>query len=179
MRALSRYVLAIALTSTIAQPVLAQSAQCINSSELRAGMRFAMPTVIGAVSKQCKPLLPANAYLITKGQALSQRYAAIDGDDALLSTLIAKVDRKGDFKGLDISMLKPLFVGVIGKELATDIKPNSCPLINKVLEQLDPLPAENMINLIEVVMREYDADAARKAAKNGHPDHKAVMCPTG
>lgn len=164
-----------ALAATTIQPVLAAPAQCLTGAEFHASARFVMPILIDGVAKKCQPVLGTGSYLATKGNTLAQRYAAQAGDESTVAGLVAKLDTKGDMKGLDASGLKAFATVAVAKGMGDMLKPDTCTTIDKVLTQLDPLPAENTISLVEVILRQIDSDDAKKAAKSGKPA-KRVLC---
>ena len=166
----------LALTAITVQPVLAAPTQCVTGAEFHAGVRFVMPILIVGVAKKCQPKLGNASYLATRGTALAQRYTAQAGDDSAVTGLVAKLDTKGDMKGLDAGALKGFVTVAVAKGLGDDLKPDTCPTIDKALALLDPLPAENTIGLVEVILRQIDADNAKKAARTGKPT-KRVLCP--
>ena len=98
------------------------------------------------------------------------------GDDSTITALVAKLDPKGDMKGLDAAALKGFVTVAVAKGMGSDLKPDICQTIDKVLTLLDPLPAENTIGLVEVILRQVDGDNAKKAARTGKPA-KRTLCP--
>lgn len=173
---ISRIAGALALVAVTVQPALAAPAQCVTAAEFRAGARFVMPILIEGAAKKCQPTLGNGSYLATKGPALEQRFAAQAGDDGVITALVAKLAPKGEMKGLDAGALKAFATVAVAKGMGDDLKPEICPTIDKVLALLDPMPAENTIGLVEVILRQVDADKAKKAAKTGGPA-KRVLCP--
>ena len=169
---------ALALMAITAQPVLAAPMQCVTGAEFHAGARFVMPILIDGAAKRCKPTLGDGSYLATKGAGLAQRFASKGGDDGAITALVAKIDPKGDMKGLDAADLKGFVTIAVAKGMADDLKPDACKTIDQVLALLDPLPAENAISLVEVILRQVDADNAKKAAKAGKPA-KRILCAEG
>jgi hypothetical protein len=166
----------LALAAVVVQPALAAPMQCATGAEFHAGARFVMPILIDGATKKCQPLLGSGSYLATKGPALAQRYAALPGDDSTITALVGKLDPKGDMKGLDAAALKGFATVAVAKGMGDDLKPSICPTIDKVLALLDPLPAENTIGLIEVILRQVDDDNVKKAERAGKPP-KRILCP--
>lgn len=173
---ISRIAGALALAAVTVQPALAAPNRCVTAAEFHAGARFVMPILIDGAAKKCQPTLGNGSYLATRGPALAQRYASLAGDDGVITALVGKLDPKGDMKGLDAAALKAFATVAVAKGMGDDLKPDICPTIDKVLALLDPMPAENTIGLVEVILRRVDADNARKAAKTGGPA-KRVLCP--
>ena len=168
---------ALALSAMVAQPALAQSAPCVTSSELHAGVRFVMPILIGAVAKRCGPTLGSQSYLASHGAALAQRYVAQPGDDEVIASLAAKLDDKAIFAKLNADERKAFVIALVGKGVGDDLKPKTCPKIDQVLALLDPMPADNTIGLLEVLLRTMSDDSARKAAQQGKLTPKLSFCP--
>ena len=173
---LSRIAASLALAAVVVQPALAAPTQCITATEFHAGARFIMPILIDAVAKRCSPTLGDKSYLSTTGSNLVQRYAAQTGDEIAVSSLVGKIDEKHDMKGLDAADLKAFASVAVAKGLGDELKPETCPTIDKVLALLDPMPADNTIGLVEVILRQVDADDAKKAARLGRPA-KHLLCP--
>jgi hypothetical protein len=167
----------VAIAATAAQPVMAQTTPCVTSVELRAGGRFLLPLLIEAADSRCRDTLGDKAYLSTHAGALAQRYAAQSGDDAAVTALVGKIDSKHEMKGLNLAELKAFAVAMVGKGMSTDLKPAACRKIDKVMAVLDPLPADNMISLLEIFIREVSEGNARKAAQRGAPLPKLSLCP--
>ncbi len=172
---ISRIAASLALAAIVVQPALAAPMQCATSAEFHAGARFVMPILIDGASRKCQPALGNGSYLATKGPALSQRFAAMPGDDSSITALVGKLDPKGDLKGLDTAALKAFATVAVSKGMGDDLKPSICPTIDKVLALLDPMPAENTISLVEVILRKVDDDNVSKAAKTGKPA-KRILC---
>jgi len=166
----------LALAAMTIQPVLAAPAKCIGTAEIQAAAHFLVPIAVNVVSTKCVPMLTTTSYLATKGPDLVKRYEALPADDSAVPPLVEKFDTKGDLKGMTADELR-VFVKVgMAKELGKDLKPELCRKIDKVLALLDPLPAENTAALLEFVVREFEADEARKALRNGKP-FVAKLCP--
>jgi len=166
----------LTLAAMTIQPALAAPAGCLTSAELRAGARFVLPILIDGVIKKCTPTLASGSYLAIKGAELSKRYAALPGDDSVVATLVAKMDTKGELADLDPAALRAFATVAVTKGMAKDLKPEICPTIDKALELIDPLPAENTVGLFELVMRQVDADKAKAAVRAGQPV-KQLLCP--
>ena len=173
---MSRNAASLALAAMMVQPGLAAPMQCVTDAEFHAGAHFVMPILIDGAAKKCQPTLGNGSYLATKSPALAQRFAAMAGDDSTITALVAKLDPKGDMKGLDAAALKGFVTVAVAKGMGSDLKPDICQTIDKVLTLLDPLPAENTIGLVEVILRQVDGDNAKKAARTGKPA-KRTLCP--
>lgn len=165
----------VAATMVAAQPAMAQQAGCISADEMNAAARFLVPTLVDGVTKKCTPVLGPESYLSTQGDAFSQRFMPQKGDDALLASLLPKLDKKGTMKGVDIAMLKAVAGVEIAKGMAKDLKPDACAPIDKVLKLMDPLPPENLVGLIAVILQQVEQDKKRKSSAAGGANAASMM----
>lgn len=182
-----KFGLAIAgATAMTIQPALAQSAanDCMTSAEAQAGIRALFPILIEGTADGCQQFLPADAYLTASAKALAGRYAPDPDDDARLQSIVQHFDKKGELKGLSVNSLKSVFGDKLKEEMTKDLNPQLCSTISKAMALLDPLPAENMIGLIELIAREIDLSDARKEARikksrtgSGSAELKTDLCP--
>lgn len=168
------------------QPALAQSVanDCLTSADAQAGIRAMFPLLIEGASDGCQQFLPADAYLTTSAKALAGRYTPGPEDDARLQTIVQHYDKKGELKGLSVKSLKAVFGDKLKEEMTKDLNPQICSTVNKAMALLDPLPADNMIGLIELIAREIDLSDARKEARikktragAGNAELKTDLCP--
>ena len=156
----------IALT---VQPLAAQSV-CVTPAEMRAGLVFIMPTLIEGVQGKCKSSLPDTAYLISSGTELPTRYGKGDVQDtAALTSLLKKVDNDGKMAGLPLEALTPMIAAMATSAITKDIKPETCPMIDKVFALLDPMPRENMYGLVELFVGTMTKADAKKRVAKGKP----------
>ncbi|MBS0253937.1 MAG: hypothetical protein JSS36_01680 [Proteobacteria bacterium] len=173
---IKQFAAGLAVTALTLQPALAAPAKCISSADLRAGAHFIMPILIDGIATKCAPALGSGSYLVSKGPDLAKRYEALPGDDSVVTSLIARLDNKGEMAGMTPAearvFLKIGLFKAMGKDLTADI----CTKVDKVLSLVDPMPAENTVGLVEFFLREEDANKARRAARLGKP-FEAKMCP--
>ena len=158
---LKKMVSTMLMAAAMAQPVLAQPAACITSQEVHAGARFVVPAMISAVAGRCQPTLAANSYLANKGGTLAQRFAPASGDDALLKSLLAKTDHSGRMKELEIGTMKALVRDLMKAEVTRQLPLKSCGVVDKALALFDPMPADNLIGIGELIFAQVDAGRNR------------------
>jgi hypothetical protein len=170
---------AICLVAVPAQaaPSTVKPLNCVTKSELHAGLAFVMQEVIVATGSKCGSLLDETSYLRTKGASLVARYsAAADAGSEDLNTLIKRLGP--DFKvaeGDPIAM-KAVFSTLITNELGKILVSKSCADVDQVLGLLDPLPAENMLGLVEFAIQKVDEDDRSKGRRSIR-SKRPVLCP--
>jgi hypothetical protein len=167
----------IALLS-LAAPQLAQAAEpvCLTPREVTAVSTYALPSAIGGVTRNCAASLPAGAWLPQNGAALAQRYTAgktsawPEARAAFLKMSMAtNPDAAQLFATLPDDSLQPLADAALSGIVSAKIKPESCPVIDRALSLLAPLPAENTAELIAL--------AVGLGAKAGEPRFgKFALC---
>ena len=135
---------------------------------------YAAPFAIEAVRNVCSSELSADGFLATDGEALQARYAtAAEGKwpEAKALLLQAGMSRGGGsgaemLAAMPDEALKPFIDAMIPTLVASEIKPETCGDVEAVVEQLAPLPPENMANLFDVIIGIVERDrTAKKAAQ--------------
>jgi len=146
--------LLLALTPSLAQ---AAEAPCLTEEEANGLVRFALPDVVGQLSNSCAKTLPANAYLIRARADLVERFATTAATSAPVArTALGKMAglKPAQAANLSDQTLRDLMGIGIAEAVDGKMKPKDCMLIDAVLEQLEPLPADNMARLIGIALRE-------------------------
>jgi hypothetical protein len=143
---------------------------CITPAEVRAGMAFLAPTMIRGVRAKCATVLSPNAYLNRQGDRLVNRFAVIR-DPVALQSLIGKVSPNKDIPSSQNGAMADIIAATLVVKLQNALKPTNCPAIDLTLSLLDPLPAENMVELLQLVGTEVARCDARKSRSRGRaPD---------
>lgn len=130
-----------------------QAKPCLTRAEVQALFVSIAPGVIRSVSTACKAALPKSAYLTNRGESLALRYAEVGA--ASRPVAIAAIGRIGGEKmegALNDAMFEVLLDGMLGPMVAAEIKPKDCPLIDRSLELLDPLPPSNMGGVVVLLL---------------------------
>ena len=148
--------LTVALTA--AQPP-ASAAPCLTAREFTALSIYALPSMIAGTTRTCSAVLPAGAFLRSGGDQLAQRYAGSrdrtwpEARAAFLKMTAAKdPDAARLLGGMPDDTLRQLADAAVSGIVSGQIKPASCPTIDRVLALLAPLPAENTGELIAVAV---------------------------
>jgi hypothetical protein len=164
---------AVAALAALAFPVTAQSAE-MTPEATQAAVRYSLPHLLSGVRATCASRLSAKGYLATNGDALIARFS--QGADAAwpqarvaLMQMGAK-DKSGMadmLKQMPDSGLKPFVDATISTMVATKLKPENCTDVERGLQLLAPLPAENIAGLVGFIFEMAQRDRKSKAAKGG------------
>ncbi len=147
-----------ALFGLMGQSVAATTAAagpCVTTTEIRAGLAYMIPTLVRGLKTKCAAVLGATSYMNQHGDDLLGRFqsAPSQNTDAVMS-LLAKVSGPKPDAAMDKTAMIEAFSSGIVEKMQTAIKPAACPKIDAAFAQLDPLPAENMIGLLEIIATE-------------------------
>lgn len=117
-------------------------------------MAAVLPDLIDGLRDKCAANLPASAFLTTNADAMVARFKVVADDRwptaKLAFTRIAGQEDMAD--KLPDEYFKPMLGAMVGAELVKDIKADDCPGIDRVVESLSPLPAENVAALIGAIL---------------------------
>jgi hypothetical protein len=164
------FALALAGAPAQAAPVAtaAPPPPCITRAQVSDVTLFALPGILDAAAAKCRGSLPASAYLLNGGQALSRRLAA--GAAAHWAGAVAVLRNFGDKKmpeGLSEDTARGLIRDVLAGEILKKTTPADCARINEAAELLAPLPPENLGRLAALFL------SLASDAKKGSP----TLCP--
>ncbi|HMT45105.1 MAG TPA: hypothetical protein PKA59_11155 [Chakrabartia sp.] len=175
MKTLPALALSLAALS-LPVPALAQSAKpCMTAGEAQGLVTFALPDLLQAVAKTCKTSLAPTAYLSRSGDDLVGRYReTAEGSWPVAKAAIVKIAGKDGamMAALPDEATKALISAGISTELSKSVKPTSCQMVSDVMEQLAPLPPQNMSNLLGIIL-----EAVAASPKMNKPDSSFSICP--
>lgn len=183
MKTLFQLAGAAMLCTLPAQAIAATSGpKCVTRAELRTGIAYLMPTLVGAVVEKCRQTLPEQSYLSSQGNMLLDRYKAeASGSEGDVLALMGRFLPMGDLGNVDSKAAKGLIDAAIAVGIQSELKPDTCDDISEGMSFLDPLPAANMIGLVEFIAVKINDDNAKKAAdgapaKKGKRPSKPFLC---
>lgn len=149
----------------LAQPALAQEE--FSEQEVAALARAAMPSALLSLQDKCRPALPANAYIFASGSNLYSRLqAASRGAWPQARGAIVRMASRDNpqfgniLAALPPESLQPFVDEMVAGIVTTRMETARCDQIDRVLELLDPLPAENLAKLIGIAVLEAQKDEA-------------------
>lgn len=136
---------------------------CLTRAEVTDLTLFLLPALLDGAAEQCRASLPAGAYLLTGGHALSQRLLADTSHGPGAVGAIRKIAGDSLPRELSPDTLRGLAHDMLGKAVFAEVKPADCGAINEAAELLAPLPAQNIGGLIAIGI----SIAGRKTGKSG------------
>jgi hypothetical protein len=168
-----------ALSLLAAPTAQAATPACITPLEMRTGIAFIVPTMLKGLRTKCAGALPRDAYLTQKGEALGDRFKTTAFvNDAALQSLIAKILPDAELPEAARTSAAMMFSETMAAQIQKDIKPDTCPTIDKTLALLDPLPAANVIGIFQVIGTQMiQSDLHKRKAKGKSSEY--LLCDTG
>lgn len=163
---MKRRLLASALAFTAvgtAQTALAQQA-CVEPEDAADAVIYAMPAAYEATLKACDTEFDAGSFLRSADgqnfieQFRTQRDERWDGTFRFLRTFMSAQGDGGDkgmadmISALPEESLRPFVDGLMGQLIGEQIKPDSCGKIDRGVELMSPLPADNVSGLVAFVL---------------------------
>ena len=133
----------------------APAKSCINPDEIKGFVGYVLPDVVSSVVTKCGPTLRPDGYLNSRGSQLADRLA-VGKEAAWPSARAAFQKMGGDFKGqpkagLSERTIRSLIDNEMVAKLTTELPLTMCRDIESIVAPLDPLPAENMVQLLAAI----------------------------
>lgn len=138
-----------------------------SQDEAAALARYAMPRAFVAVQQRCRAVLPGQAYIFASGDRLHARLSSVSSgswpaaraaivrmasaDNPQMSEILSRMPPEA---------LEPFVDELVAGLVATEIDPLRCPQIDRALELLEPLPPENLAELIGLAVVEAQNENA-------------------
>lgn len=156
--------------------------QCLTPKEAQSLISFALPDIITSVGAKCAPSLGPDGYLTRSGKDLSDRYraAAAPGWPSAKQALRKFIGNDVEFLGaMPDEALKGFFGAGVSTAIVKDVKPEQCGDIDRVLKLLSPLPAENMSQLVGILLEIGARPKAQAAAAKMKAPFTICPAPVG
>ena len=141
-------------------PALAQDMQ-LTEGEAAAVTRFAMPRAFQSVQQKCRTALSRSAYMYARGDSLLGRLqdASAGSWDAAHGAIVRMAasenpQMQGILSRMPREALQPFVDEMIAGMLVSRLQTENCAQIDRVLSLLDPLPPQNLADLIALVVVE-------------------------
>ncbi|MEN3747772.1 hypothetical protein TPR58_11385 [Sphingomonas sp. HF-S3] len=147
---------AIAATGAHAQSITKSAAHqpCLSDEQAGAVVMVMAPGAFRGLNRICSKLLPSNAYMLTSGKALTAKFDVLAerSGDLADRAMARMVDADDDdiVPGASAS-LRPMGEMLIASE-AKKMTPETCGKVDRALKLLDPLPPENLVGLVVLLM---------------------------
>jgi hypothetical protein len=149
-----------------AQTAQAQQQVCVNPADLADAVTYGLPIAFDAVRTTCANRLDRRGFVVTRGEAYIAQFrarqtAAWPGALRVLQVFMASGDESGVDVGALIAQMpddavRPFVDGLIGQLLSEEIKPQDCATIERGLELVSPMPADNLGPLIGFIVELSD-----------------------
>jgi len=147
----------LALTATIAQAAESSPVVCTNGAEVRDLMLSFAPAAFGAVRRQCAAGLPANSPL-QDNSVMMVRYkaaaqAAWPRGRAALRKLASHDKPDADTQKIIDALTPEMVEALVVPQLVKTIGPSDCGDIDRLVTLLEPMPADNLGDLVVWMVR--------------------------
>ena len=176
IRTIAMLCLGLSVTSAQAADVAAR--QCVTPEEASGLILALAPDALKAVGKACEATLPATALLRqTDGPFLRKYQAEVERAGPLADAAVMKMVGGRDKKAAAVlggGGVRAMMSAMLMPKLAAGIKPRDCLLIERIASALEPLPPQNMTDLVVTILQASNADRARKGGKAD-----IDICPAG
>lgn len=138
----------------------ATTEQCLSEAEGTAVFAAMLPDMIDGLRGKCAAHLPADAYIVKNGEAMVARYKLLaDQRWPIAKQAFGRIAGDEEVAAkLPDEFFRPMLGAMIGGELVKDVKEQDCAGANRVVENLAPLPPENVAALIGAILVLADKD---------------------
>lgn len=157
---------ALLLAMSLTVPAMAaDKTECVTEAESAAIFASLMPDLIDGLRDKCAAHLPANAFLVQNGNALIARYKA-HADQRWPDAKLAFGRMTGESEmaaKLPDEFFRPMLGAMVGSELVEDVKTQDCAGANRVVENLAPLPPENIAAMMGAILGLAGKDGGKDA----------------
>ena len=152
---IARFALCAAM---IALPAVAgaQAAQkpCITPAQNEAVTAYVMPSLATEMARKCAPSLGTSAYLTASAQRLSQEWQA--GADKAWPTARTVVTELANLPlapgSSGDAFAKMVLAPALAGKIAFEMDAQACSVTDRLLEQLEPLPAQNLAAVLALAL---------------------------
>ncbi len=149
---------ALLSTGSLQAAQTAASANCMNRDEVRGLVGYMLPSVVSVILIRCKPSLPADAYLTTRGPQLvdsleqgrmaawpmaKQAFGKMAGSDPEAAKALDAVPE---------AMLRPVLEDKLADTMTSGIKAKDCKDVDRIMATLAPLPSANLVDFATELM---------------------------
>jgi hypothetical protein len=165
----------LAAALVLAAPAQAQQRACVTTAEAEALTLVAMPRIIRETGRVCATRLPA-ASLVRRpsGPFIAKYDAAANAAWPQARGALGKLALGLADALLESDFARPLLVSLIAPQIVGRITPEDCGVIDRLVTQLEPLPARNTAAVVVTSLSYLKAQRA-KGQRVDVPD--LPLCP--
>jgi hypothetical protein len=154
----------IGALALFSQPAAAQAVN-LTEEEMAVVARVALPAAFRSLQTKCDPVLGTDAYMFARGDALHRRLLATSNTAAPGATqVIVRVASRSNpamgqmLSGLSPEALRPFVNELVAGLVVSRVETDQCVRIDRVLELLEPLPPENLAQLVAFAYSQSQAE---------------------
>ena len=170
---MKRLAITIAAAATLlCAPAHAQ--ERLSPEEASALARYAMPRVFTAIQQRCRAALPGDAYIFASGDRVQARLSSVsNGSWPAARAAIVRIASADNPQMSQIlsrmppEALEPFVDELVAGLVVSEVSSQRCPQVDRVLELLDPLPAENLAEIIALIVIEAQNEDASSGGSRG------------
>ncbi len=151
---------ALAMLAIAAMPATALAQQkCMSRAESRAVVAHLMPDLVASAATRCGRSGSA-PYLAANGTRLAERMTPLSRRNA--PAAIRALEKQSGTKLPDNELILRLGRAAIADGVTREMDADACTMVDRLLEQLAPLPPENLANVFALFL-EAGATNAKKS----------------
>lgn len=158
-----------AFAALLAAPVQAQTAtgvRCLNETEAQAVVLVAMPAILRDAGRVCAALPASSLLRRTSGPFIAKYDSEADRAWPAARAAIAKfVDPSASIM-LGSDYARPLLTSLVAPQITGRLQPEDCQPLDRVMTQIEPLPARNTANLVVTTLQFMKAQRAKGAMRD-------------
>ena len=162
----------VAVLAMSAAPVAAQSPQR-SEAEVTATMRYLLPHIVSGIATRCSTELSPDGYLEQNSERLIAKFQdGVDENWAVAKPVLIDMAMRNSSKSKGANLysvlpdetLKSVVDTMVPATLAEKVKPKDCGMAERILENLDPLPADNLAALFGIIIGDRMLSRSRTTA---------------
>lgn len=156
---------AVVLALSITTPAIAaRKTECVTEADNAAVFGSMMPDLIEGLRDKCAAHLPADAFLVASGNALIDQYKAhADQRWPAAKRAFARASGHEEIAAeLPDEVLRPLVGSIVGFEMLKSVKVKDCAGANRIVENLAPLPPENVAAMLSAIVGLTEKDGEQR-----------------
>lgn len=148
------------LLALVATPAAAQR-PCVTDAEAEAFAAVAMPEIIRETGRLCTALPATSLVRRTTGAFLAKYDAEADRAWPLARTAIVKLSDPAIAVLVQSAYARPLITSLLVPQLVGRIAVADCPVIDRLVTLLEPLPARNTAGVVVTTLRHLKAEKTK------------------
>lgn len=152
MKRIFRTSMAVAAVACASLPAsaIAQEQRCVSRAESQAVVAHLMPSLLTSVGNRCTSKLGSRSFLATQAGPLADRMTPLSHRSWPAAK--AALERQGGNTLPDNVAILDFGRTAIADGIANGMDRDACEVVDQMLEQLAPLPPENLANVFSLFL---------------------------